>query len=600
MIKRFNKKFMLLLAIVSIFFMMPKLYAASYNVYTVRYKCKVRTSASDSASVIKNGNDDVNVYPDMELDYIKTVKGPNNGKSNQDWYAVKFDYAAREYTGYVAKACMYDTKTYSYSDDSSFESSISSFPDSYKPYLRKLHAIYPNWTFKADYTNLNWNTAAEAESQIGQSAISYLYPSLRYTNSLYPNGIVVDGTSWYAPCMDAVKYFMDPRNFINSKNIFMFKALSYNSNEDSSVSEILDGSFMSGSFTENGYTKKYSDAFIEAAKENNISSVFLASRALQELGTTKPKQVTGTVSGYEGYYNFYNIGAYSGADNYLKGLAYAKTRGWNTILGSIKGGASEIASGYIKLGQDTTYYQKFNVASYKTRNAYTHEYQTNIMAPKTESESVYSSYKANNKLNYGYTFIIPVYNNRPDSAFKVSKTNTVGGSTPVTTDTNQSGNQSNNSSQTSSSSSSSTNTTKPVSVSTKISNAGYALTSGYLTKIPVGTDMSTIRSKLTNAGATVASVNSNWNSKTSGKVATGDIVEIDKNNRYEVVVYGDVSGEGTIDIKDLLIMKKYLLGEMNLSGAKLQAARISKDSNVTIKELLLLKKYLLGNYNIEW
>ena len=108
-----NIKLILCLLIVLLtFIIMPRINAASYNVYTVRYKCKVRTSPSDLVSAIKNGNDDVNVYPDMELDYIKTEKGPNSGKSNQDWYAVKFDYAAREYTGYVAKACMYDTKTY--------------------------------------------------------------------------------------------------------------------------------------------------------------------------------------------------------------------------------------------------------------------------------------------------------------------------------------------------------------------------------------------------------------------------------------------------------------------------------------------------------
>ena len=355
------KKMSLIILLVALFlgFKITNVKAASYDIYTVRYTCSVRTSPSDKVSAIKNGNDDVKVYNDMELEYIKTVYGPNNGKNNQEWYAVRFDYAAREYTGYVAKACMYDKKTYSYSDDSSFESSISSFPESYKPYLRKLHAIHPNWTFTTDYTNLDWETAAEAESQKGTSAISYLYPSLIFKDSLNPNGIVVDGTSWYAPAKDAVKYFMDARNFINSKDIFMFKNLSYNQNEDSSVAEIFKGSFLDDSFTENGYTKTYANAFIEAAKENNISSVFLASRALQELGTSKPKQVTGKVSGYEGYYNFYNIGAYSGKDNYLKGLEYAKNRGWNSILKAIKDGAREIASGYINAGQNTTYFQKF-------------------------------------------------------------------------------------------------------------------------------------------------------------------------------------------------------------------------------------------------
>ena len=132
-----------------------------------------------------------------QLEYIKTVKGPNNGLRNQDWYAVKFDYAAREYTGYVAKACMYDVKTYSYSDDASFEQSISAFPNSYKPYLRKLHAMHPNWTFKADYTNLNWEEAAEAErianEEAEKKAQAEKYAKLNATGKSIANGYIYHG-----------------------------------------------------------------------------------------------------------------------------------------------------------------------------------------------------------------------------------------------------------------------------------------------------------------------------------------------------------------------------------------------------------------------
>lgn len=578
-----------LLIVMTLGFKIYNLKAASYDIYTVRYTCSVRTSPSDKVSAIKNGNDDVKVYNDMELEYIKTVYGPNNGKSNQEWYAVRFDYAAREYTGYVAKACMYDKKTYSYSDDSSFESSISSFPESYKPYLRKLHAIYPNWTFTSNYTNLDWEVAAEAESQKGTSAISYLYPSLIFKDSLNPNGIVVDGTSWYAPAKDAVKYFMDARNFINSKNIFMFKNLSYNSNEDSSVAEIFKGSFLDDTFTENGSTKTYANAFIEAAKENNISSVFLASRALQELGTSKPKQVTGKVSGYEGYYNFYNIGAYSGKDNYLKGLEYAKGKGWNSILKAIKEGAKEIASSYINAGQNTTYFQKFNVASYHTRTIYTHQYQTNIMAPKTESEIAYKSYKEKNKLGYNYNFVIPVYNNRPDTAFKVSKTNTVGGSSaPAPKDSNQGGN-------TSSSNTNNSNSNKTVVISpeTKLLSAGYNLSTGYLTKLTLNANVSNIINNIKNQSASVTYKNNSGNVKTSGMVSTGDSITVD-NKTYKVVIYGDISGDGIINIKDLLFVQRYILKSLNLTNENKVAADVNKDGNVTIKDLLIIQKYILG------
>ena len=40
-----------------------------------------------------------------------------------------------------------------------FETSISGFPESYKPYLRALHAKYPNWVFKPYNTGLDFSTA---------------------------------------------------------------------------------------------------------------------------------------------------------------------------------------------------------------------------------------------------------------------------------------------------------------------------------------------------------------------------------------------------------------------------------------------------------
>lgn len=585
---KLQKEFKMLLIFVfvfSSFLFIPKIKAASYSVYTVKYKCKVRTSASDKVSAIKNGNDDVTVVPNQELEYIKTLKGPNNGLQNQDWYAVKFDYAAREYTGYVAKACMYDPKTYSYNDDSSFEQKISSFPESYKPYLRKLHAIHPNWTYEADYTNLDWESAAEAESQKGTSAISSLYPSLIFKDSINPNGIIVDGTSWYAPCKDAVKYYMDPRNFLTEKNVFMFQSLTYNSNEDSSVQKLLNGTFMEGSFTENGNTKTYAKAFIDAGKEANVSSVHLASRALQEMGTKGSSASSGKVSGYEGFYNFYNIGATSGADNYLKGLEYAKNNGWNSIQKAITEGAKFIGSGYITKGQDNLYFQKFNVSKDKVYKVYTHQYMTNIMAPESESSSIYKSYNDNGKLGSNYNFVIPVYNNRPDSAFKVSRTDTVGGTTkPNTPDSNQSGNDGGS-------------TPQSISPETKITRSGYKFSNGYLTGITYGQDISQIKAKVQSQGGEINTLNNNWVSKMSGKVSTGDILSID-DKAFRIVVYGDISGDGNINIKDLLLIQKYLLRSQNLTDANKEAADVSHDSNITIKDLLFVQKYLLRTGNI--
>lgn len=589
---KLNKKNVLLtiFTIILCFIVMTEAKAASYSVYKVKYKCKVRTEASDKVSAIKNGNHDVTVYPEQELEYIKTLTGPNNGKNNQIWYAVKFDYAARQYTGYVAKDCMYDAKTYSYNDDDAFEESIKAFPDSYKPYLRKLHAIHPNWGFTIDNTGLDFKASITAESQKYQSAISYLYPSLFYRDSENPNGIIVDGKSWYAPCYDAVGYYLDPRNFLTEKSIFMFESLAYNASQDVSVAGILSKSFMKGSFTENGYTKTYAQAFIDAAKEANVSSTHLASRSLQEMGNEISSAASGTVKGYEGYYNFYNIGAYSGEDNYLKGLEYAKKQGWNSRVKAITGGALFISKKYVNNGKDTIYFQKFNVSKDRTTPPYTYEYMTNIMAPESESSSIYNSYKNGKKLNNAYTFKIPVYNSMTKNAYKVSRTDTVGGNEENNGDNteNKPGDSGGNKSE-----------EKPkVTPEQKVTNAGYSLSTGYLTRVSPNTDMGTLRSNLTNKEAQVASLNSSWNSKVSGYVATGDIIEIDSSKRFEVVIYGDIAGDSGINVVDLLYLKKYLLGDMSLKEPNKKSADVNKDGKVDVVDLLLLKKHILSEYSI--
>ena len=89
------------------------------------------------------------------------------------------------------------------------------------------------------------------------------------------------------------------------------------------------------------------------------------------------------MSGYEGYYNYYNQGAYktATASAVVNGLKYAaKTdaatlRPWNTRMKSVIGGAIYIGSRYINRGQNTIYYEKFDMVT-----PYTHQYMTNVLA----------------------------------------------------------------------------------------------------------------------------------------------------------------------------------------------------------------------------
>jgi len=81
--------------------------------------------------------------------------------------------------------------------------------------------------------------------------------------------------------------------------------------------------------------------------------------------------------------------------------------------------AKEIGKNYILKGQDTTYFQKWNVVC-KTGyyDCYTHQYMQNIEAPNSEASITYKAYK--NNLGEGmkesaYVFTIPVYDEMPAS-----------------------------------------------------------------------------------------------------------------------------------------------------------------------------------------
>ena len=140
----------------------------------------------------------------------------------------------------------------------------------------------------------------------------------------------------------------------------------------------------------------------------------------------------GTVSGYEGYYNYYNIGAYASTASggpVLNGAKYARWGNdpeaqeitereagyllpWDSIDKAITGGALWIANGYINNGQDTLYFQKFDVVDNGTA-LYDHQYAGYIMMAYSEGYRYYKSYLNTNQLGNSFEFVIPVYNNMP-------------------------------------------------------------------------------------------------------------------------------------------------------------------------------------------
>lgn len=295
------------------------------------------------------------------------------------------------------------------------------FPYEYRQALIELHQKHPQWSFVPFYTGLDWNTVIRNEMVPTRNLI---YKTAKDEWKSKAEGdydpstgtyIGKSGPNWVQASQEAVEYFMNPMNFLDEKSVFMFEQLTYDAGAHvhSGVEAVLRGTWMSNKALEDGSWPSYAAAFMEIASRTGVSPYHLASRIRQEQGTAGDSSlISGTVEGYEGYYNYFNISA-SGSTNseiIANGLTYARKRGWNSRFASLLGGAQIISSSYISKGQDTLYLQKFDVdGSYD--GLYSHQYMQNVQAPYTEGQKVFDAYNAIASIGNSFVFKIPVYNN---------------------------------------------------------------------------------------------------------------------------------------------------------------------------------------------
>lgn len=371
-----------------------------------------------------NGNQTGFLSCGNSLEVINERVGATSGVCDK-WYKVKSNnkeyYACGDYITIKEELTDEEIKDYrTYLKN-------KGFPDSYLDSLVSLHEKHPNWKFEVFKAEIGFNDMAsieyekEGRSLLWDSNNSYDgYKSTEswaysYLTDKFRNNYSGGGVNWYAASYNTVAYYLDPRNFLNEKQIFMFETLGYNSlyHTKDGVEKMLKNTFMESGYADNEKTKTYADAFIDAGIENNVSPYVLVARVIQEVGSQGSTIVSGTVSGYEGYYNFYNIKATGNQDQIItNGLDYAKKMGWNSPYKAIVGGSAFLSNDYIKQGQDTLYLQKWDLFGPAFGN---HQYQQNIQAPSTESIGTYNGYNKSALLDNAFVFSIPVFKSIPSS-----------------------------------------------------------------------------------------------------------------------------------------------------------------------------------------
>lgn len=516
-----------------------------------------------------------------------TILSETTDSSGAKWYKI----SCGNVTGYVSAAYVQLTSSGSQgSSDADFESYMTKqgFPESYKPYLRKLHEQHPKWIFTAQKLGVDWNTALKEECVVGRNLVHS--SALASWKSMEKGAYDFNGGYWYgldgswvAASKEIIMYYMDPRNFLNDTYIFMFENQSYDPSyqTESGVKTILADTFMSKSYTCPDTKKKYtySQTFMDAAKKSGVSPYHLASRCRNEQGVNGAPQSLGTVKGYENYFNFFDIQAYATSTMTAAemGCKYAKTTNptyllpWTNQYKSIVGGSIFLGTGYITKGQDTLYLQKFDMVD-GGNGLYYHQYMTCVFGQANEAISLKNAY-SQDILNSAMEFKIPVYNNMPDKLCPK----------PTSSGDNN-------------------NYLKSLSVSgTSISPKFDKFTTSYTAKVNAEVSSVTVNANPLGKSAKVSgkgkvSLKTGENTvKVTCTAASGVkrtyTIKITRKAASQTLQQGDVNGDKYLTVVDALLMLRYNAGKTQLDPAQLKRADMNGDGKVdVIDALTLLKK----------
>lgn len=574
---------------------------------------------------------------------VVTIHETVTNDSGERWYRI----TKGDISGYAHSA--YITVNASYTTDEQFEAYLTAqgFPEDYKVALRQVHAQYPNWIFRAQHLSMTWAEAYAAECRVRLNTIyspeawkSMEPGAYDWNNKAYIN---VDG-GWVTASPSVVAYHMDPRNWLDTTYIFQFEDLSYSDDHTAAgIKAILPDEL-----------DKHAEDLLKAAKEAGVNAYYLATLMTQE-GTHKNGLGTGTVSGYEGYYNFFNNGATPNDgdddpnDAVENGAIYAKKQGWNTPYKALLGGAKFIENGYVKLGQDTPYYQKFNFTN-TTSGLYSHQYMTNVAAPSSQGRNRKNKASDEN-LKAPLIFNIPVFKSMPTSAapmpaktgnnnnfldnitvegysltptfgrYTMSYSLHVGEATSINiaatlnnpaaklegVGTIQLYKGDNEIPVTVTATSGEKRVYKVIITTTGgverpnapvIKSSVYSVTNEHtITKVEPKTSVIDFVKNLAVEKGTAVVVDAAGEQK-NGDVGTGDIVRLYSGNilcaSYPVVIYGDANGDGQINSADLRTTQKHILKTTSLNGCHLIAADSNKDSSVNSADLRTTQKHILG------
>ena len=342
------------------------------------------------------------------------------------------------------------------------------FPEGYANRLAELQFGHQEWIFEpVEIADLAWDKIVEKELTPSWNLVVYAdwapdewndLKEKNYTPYYAKDAKAYDSGAWYQASREAIAYFMDPRNWLNEREIFMFETLQFDARSQTpeAVEKMLSKTFMANAKC-GGAKGTFAELLMSVGRKLEVSPVFLAGRLASEQGLGAPQSL-GTLgdylvglstnksdkvgdadiwgkrfarggaatkkvlakgaAAYNGYYNFFNFRAYGLGVFEIKYNAWVEATAdetrekylgpWDTQAKAIEGGAMKIKERYIDTHRHTRYFQKFSVLP-AAKDFRWKQYMQNIAAPLVEARNTAKAYAAADALDAPYRFLIPVY-----------------------------------------------------------------------------------------------------------------------------------------------------------------------------------------------
>ena len=137
-------------------------------------------------------------------------------------------------------------------------------------------------------------------------------------------------------------------------------------------------------------------------------------------------------------------------------------------------------------------------------------------------------------------------------------------------------------------------------ISAIVEEANYKYENGVISKIIPGTSIEVIKNSLTNTGGIITITDANGNTKESGNIVTGDKVNITSGvtETLNVLIYGDINGDGNISAVDYVNVKNHIMGSNVLNDIYTKAADVNSDGNISAVDYVNIKNYIMGTDNV--